>query len=139
MTTPQTWPGVGVGVCIRKDGKVLMGKRKGGWMPGTWAFPGGKLAMNEGLEECAVREILEETGVKISNIRLAAFTNDIDREEGIHYLTLFYVADWKSGEPLVMEPDKCEEWKWSHWDALPQPLFISTRNLIDSGYNPFNI
>ena len=138
MTSVTERPRVGIGVCVRKDGKVLMGKRKGGWMPGTWAFPGGKLDMNEELETCAIREIKEETGIEIKNVRFATFTNDIDRGARMHYLTLFYVADWKAGEPEVLEPNKCEEWKWSCWDSLPQPLFISTRNLIDSGYNPFN-
>ena len=135
----QEQPGVGVGVCVRKDGKVLMGKRKGGLMPGTWALPGGRLDMNEELEACAVREIREETGIEIKNTRFITFTNDIAKEAGMHYLTLFYEADWKAGEALVMEPDKCEEWKWSRWDSLPQPLFTSTRSLIDSGYNPFNV
>ena len=138
MNTEMTRPGVGVGVCIKKDGKVLMGKRKGSWMPGTWALPGGKLDMNEELEACALRKIREETGMEFKNIRYITLTNDIAKEAGVHYLTLFYEADWKAGEPQVMEPDKCEEWKWSDWNSLPQPLFISTRNLIDSGYNPFN-
>ncbi|MDO8481566.1 MAG: NUDIX hydrolase [bacterium] len=133
----QTRPGVGVGVCIRKDGKVLMGKRKGGTMPGTWCFPGGKLDMNEDLETCTIRETREETGVEIKNIRFITFTNDVAKDMGFHYITLFYAADWKAGEPKVMEPDKCDEWRWSSWASLPQPLFISTRNLFDSGYNPF--
>lgn len=135
----QTRPGVGVGVCVRKDGKVLIGKRKGGLMPGTWAFPGGKLDLNEELEACAIREIKEETGIEIENIRFAAFTNDIAKEAGMHYLTLFYVADWKVGEPQVLEPEKCEEWRWSRWDDLPQPLFISTSNLFKTGINPLEI
>ncbi|MEK7106747.1 MAG: NUDIX hydrolase [Patescibacteria group bacterium] len=132
-------PGVGIGVCIRKDGKVLIGKRKGGLMPGTWAIPGGKLDMNEELEACAIRETKEETGIEIKNIRFATLTNDIAKELGFHYLTLFYVADWKSGEPRVMEPDKCEEWKWSKWNDLPKPLFISTKNLFNTGFNPLEV
>ncbi|MDO8521965.1 MAG: NUDIX hydrolase [bacterium] len=135
----QARPGVGIGVCVRKDGKVLMGKRRGGLMSGTWAIPGGKLDMYEELEVCAIREILEETGIEIKNVRFITFTNDIAKDSGMHYLTLFYEADWKAGEPQVLEPDKCEEWRWSRWDSLPQPLFISTRNLVDSGYNPFNV
>src|SRR3990167_8799831 len=107
----QEQPGVGVGVCVRKDGKVLMGKRKGGLMPGTWALPGGRLDMNEELEACAVREIREETGIEIKNTRFITFTNDIAKEAGMHYLTLFYEAGWKSGEPEVLEPNKCEEWR----------------------------
>ena len=133
----QERPGVGVGVCVRKGGKVLMGKRKGGYEPGAWCFPGGHLEMNEHPETCAIRETLEETNIEIKNLRFVTFTSDIYRNARAHYITLFYVADWKEGAVQLMEPDKCEEWKWSRWDSLPQPLFTSTRNLIDSGYNPY--
>jgi len=39
----------------------------------------------------------------------------------------------------VMEPDKCSEWEWFSWDELPEPLFLSTRNFVNTGYNPLTI
>ena len=50
---------VGIGVMIFKDGKVLLGKRKGSHGEGDWAFPGGHLDYMEGFEECARRETRE--------------------------------------------------------------------------------
>ncbi|MBU0929712.1 MAG: NUDIX domain-containing protein, partial [Nanoarchaeota archaeon] len=56
---------VGVGVYIIKDNKILFGKRKGFHGSGTWCPPGGHLEFNESIEECAIREVMEETGIKI--------------------------------------------------------------------------
>lgn len=130
-------PKVGIGVCVIKDNKVLYGKRKNAHGEGSWCFPGGHLEFNESIEECAIREVLEETGIHIKNIRMGPFTNDIFKEEGKHYVTLFVIVDYDYGDVKVMEPDKCEEWGWFEWDKPPQPLFISSQNLIKQGYNPF--
>jgi len=130
-------PKVGVGVIVIKNNKVLFGKRKGAHGEGSWSFPGGNLEFNEELEDCAKREVLEETGVHIKNIRLGTFTNYIFKKEGKHYITLYLVSDYDSGDLSVKEPDKCEKWGWFEWDNLPQPLFIPIQNLLKQNYNPF--
>mgnify|MGYP003394911621 FL=1 len=130
-------PKVGIGVCVIKDGKILFGKRKNAHGQGSWCFPGGHLEFNETWEECAVRETLEETGLKIKNIRFATATNDIFPMENKHYITIFMIADYDSGELRIMEPEKCERWDWFDWSSPPQPLFIPQQNLLKSGYNPF--
>jgi len=61
-------PKVGVGIIVIKDNKVLLGKRKNSHGEGSWCFPGGHLEFNESLENCAKREVLEETGIEIKNI-----------------------------------------------------------------------
>jgi len=129
-------PEIGVGVCIIKDGKVLLGKRTNAHGDGSWSFPGGHLEMYETLENCAEREVLEETDLKIKNTRFAGVTNDIFPEEKKHYITLFIIADFDSGQLRTMEPEKCSEWNWFSWGKLPQPLFLPIRNLIKQGFNP---
>lgn len=130
-------PKVGVGVIVRKDGKVLLGKRKNAHGDGSWSFPGGHLEFNEQVEDCAVRETEEEAGIAIKNIRKAAFTNDIFEKEGKHYVTLFVVSDFAEGQVKVREPDKCERWDWFTWDKLPRPLFVPIENLLKQGFDPF--
>lgn len=130
-------PGVGVGVYVRKNGKVLFGKRKGGVEPSTWCAPGGKLDMHERWEACAVRETWEETGVQIKNLQFVGVVDDSTPTTGSHYITLSFVADWESGEPAVIEPEKFYEWGWFAWDNLPSPLFSPARNFVNLGYNPF--
>lgn len=46
-------------------------------------------------------------------------------------------ADYVGGEAKIMEPDKCEEWRWCDWNNLPSPLFIPIQNLLKQKYNPF--
>jgi 8-oxo-dGTP diphosphatase len=135
----MNYPGIGVGVYVRKDGKVLMGLRKSPHGRGQWAAPGGKMDMFEDPEACARRELAEETGLEVGPMTFMGLTNDIWDDIGTHYVTLWYVADWKEGVPRVTEPEKCERWDWCEWDKLPEPLFLSTRNFIKSGYNPLKI
>jgi 8-oxo-dGTP diphosphatase len=116
-------PSVGVGVFVWKDGKFLMGKRVGSHGRNTWSIPGGHLEYGESIEECAKREVLEEAGVKIKNVRFLVVTNDVFREEGKHYVTVWVFSDWQSGEPKIMEPDKWIEQRWETFQTLPSPLF----------------
>ena len=131
-------PKVGVGVIVVKGGKVLLGKRKSAHGEGLWGFPGGHLEFNESWEECASRETMEETGVAIQNIRFGTATNDIFLAEKKHYITIFMLADYDSGDVEVMEPEKCERWEWFLWDQLPQPPFVPICNLLKEGYDPTN-
>lgn len=129
-------PRIGVGLYIIKDGKVLMGKRKGSFAAGEWCAPGGKVETGEDPEQTAVRETAEETGVQVKDLRFIGYTNDIHEGEAGHWITLNFAADWAAGEVRVCEPDKCEEWVWASWDDLPEPRFLSLRNFIKKGYNP---
>ncbi len=113
---------VGVGVMVLKDGKVLLGKRKGSHGEGEYSFPGGHLEYMESFEECAQRETTEEAGIEIKNIRLNNVAN-IKRYDPKHYVHIGLIADWKSGEPQNMEPDKHDSWGWFELDKLPEPLF----------------
>lgn len=85
---------------VKKDGKYLMLHRSPTKriMPDVWMAPGGHREFNEGLFECARREVLEETGLTIKNLQVKvignAFLKDLDQEFHFHLL----VADYASGE-----------------------------------------
>jgi len=135
-------PGIGLAIILMKKDEVLLGKRKGSHGAGTWAFPGGHLEFFEELYECAVRELKEEISLTEKDYSLidyhaSAVTNDFFRKENKHYITLFLRGKYNSGELKIMEPDKCEEWKWFKWENFPCKLFLPVRNLIKQGYNPF--
>lgn len=115
---------VGIAVLVVKDGRVLLGKRKGSHGAGEYALPGGHLEHMESYEGCVRREVLEETGMDIDNIRFLLVAN-IKEYAPKHYAHIGFVADWKSGEPQLMEPEKCEGWAWYDIESLPQPLFAT--------------
>ena len=129
---------VGVAVFIVKNNTVLLGKRLNSHGHGTWSPPGGHLENRETIEECARREVMEETGLEIKNIRLGTYTNNIFPDEDRHSITLYVVADYISGTEQILEPDKCEEWRWVRWNPenFPQPLFYPIQELLKQNYNP---
>jgi 8-oxo-dGTP diphosphatase len=125
-------PFIGVAALVCRDGQFLMQQRKGAHGEGTWSTPGGHLEFGETFQECAAREVKEETGMEIRNIRIGAVTNDIFKEDNKHYVTIWLVSDWKSGEPSITEPDKCIDQKWVDFDSLPDPLFLPWQQLLGS-------
>jgi len=94
-------PRVGVGVIVVRDGLVLLGQRIGSHGAGTWALPGGHLEFGEAVEQCAEREVMEETGLQVEVVALGPYTNNVFEEEGRHYVTLFVVAKVLTGDPSV--------------------------------------
>ena len=122
---------VGIGVMIIKDGKILLGKRKGSHGEGEFAFPGGHLEYMESFEDCARREVKEETNIEIKNVKFLRLSNLKDYAPK-HYVDIGFVAEWESGEPRVMEPEKIDGWSWYDIDNLPTPLFSTIPSYIES-------
>lgn len=123
----KRWPRVGVGVLIVKEGKVLIGKRKGSHGAGQYALPGGKLEWRETWEQCARREILEETGIELIGDVTYAYTCEAVIDDDNHWITVFMRADVPADTTAVnTEPDKCEGWEWMEWgdDKVPTPRFL---------------
>jgi 8-oxo-dGTP diphosphatase len=123
-------PKVGVGVVVRQNGKVLLGKRKGAHGAGDWSTAGGHLEFGESIEECATRELLEETGLKALSVQLGPWVSNVI-EGDKHYITIFVFVDQFEGELQLLEPTKCEGWEWFEGDAIPFPLFPTIRSLIE--------
>ena len=128
--------GVGVGVLVLRERKVLLGKRRGSHGSGTWSAPGGRLEFGESIEECASRELREETSLELGSIALGPYTNDVFAEVGEQYLTVFVLAGHTMGQPVNREPNQCEGWEWFAWNQLPSPLFKPVQSLVASGFVP---
>lgn len=76
--------------------------------------------MMESWEECAIREVKEETNLDITNVKFVHVTNDPMPEEGKHYITIFMSAECtiSDAQPENLEPHKCEGWDSFSWHDL---------------------
>jgi 8-oxo-dGTP diphosphatase len=130
-------PLVGIGVIIiNKAGEILVGKRIGSHAA-MYSIPGGGLDIGEGFEQAAIREVHEETGLKLHQPRVIAITNNLEtfRNEGVHSISVILQCTAFSGEPQVREPQKCSHWLWCNPQQLPLPHFDASRLAVDCYLN----
>lgn len=123
------YPRVGIGVMIQNaKGEVLLGLRKGSHGAGEWSFPGGHLDFGEKMFACARRETKEETGLKVDECELISVADEMRyiASDGKHYVNIGIKVKYQGGEPRVMEPEKCLEWRWFSLDNLPEKIFEGT-------------
>lgn len=110
---------VGIGVALIDGPNVLLGQRKGSHGAGEWALPGGHLEYGESFEATARRELAEELGadVKFDSLRVISVIN-LTEYMPKHYVDIGMVANYASGTPLVMEPEKCGGWHWVSFEEV---------------------
>jgi 8-oxo-dGTP diphosphatase len=132
-----------VSAMILRNGKILLGKRNSDPIKassalhgeGTWTMPGGKLEFGESMEDCALREVMEETGIKLKkeNLRMISISNDIVSDA--HFVTIGFLAENFENEPEVKEPEKITEWKWFEIEKLPNPIFFPSERVVKNYLN----
>jgi 8-oxo-dGTP diphosphatase len=130
-------PRVGVGALLvdrqgDQQGRVLLTLRKFAPEAGCWSIVGGKLNFLESLEDCAIREALEEVGLTIAIDSLLCVTDHILPAEGQHWVSPAYLGRVLAGEARNCEPEKTREVQWFRLDELPQKLTMTARNAIEA-------
>lgn len=101
MTGRPAHPSVGVGAVVIHDGRVLLIRRGKEPLRGRWVVPGGTVELGETLEQALVREVLEETGLRVEPREVVAVFDRIHREADrvdYHYVIVDYLCDYVSGE-----------------------------------------
>lgn len=133
MIPGRDYIGVGVGAMVfNEQGQVFLSQRgpKSRNERGTWEFPGGRVEFGESLKDAVAREFLEEYGMVIAVDDLLGLDDHILPDEGQHWVSPTYLAHHVSGEPRILEPEKCTAIGWFSLDDLPQPLSVITRHDI---------
>lgn len=121
-------------VIIRNsEGKILMQQRK--YPYGRWGLPGGLMELGEAAEDTARREVFEETGMHLGNLKLLGVysgQNYLCRAaNGDEYYTVVisYIADEYSGEPMVHD-DESLQFRWFDPLKLPEDIAGSHRKML---------
>jgi 8-oxo-dGTP diphosphatase len=94
-------PVVGVGGVVVRDGRALLIRRGKEPLYGRWVVPGGTVELGETLEEALVREMEEETGLRVEPVEVLTVFDRIDRDGGrvsYHYVIVDFLCRWRSGD-----------------------------------------
>ena len=118
----------GVSVVIVQDGRVLLGKRNGGYGPGMWGLPQGYIEFEESFLTAAVREVKEETGL---DVEIRAILNVVSNHltPRLHSLVIILYAEVKAGEARAA--DDLERLAWFPLAGpLPEMAFEADEAII---------
>jgi len=111
--------------------KVLLIQRGNHPFKGAWAFPGGFMNMDETTEECAIRELEEETCIRVDNVVQVGAYSALDRDPRGRTVTVAYLA--RIDAPIkVKGSDDAASAQWFPIDELPPLAFDHDRIMKDA-------
>ena len=102
--------------------KVLLIQRGADPYKGAWAFPGGFMNMDETTEQCAIRELEEETGLKVTTVHQIGAYSKVDRDPRGRTITVAYLAI-VDGPVEVTGQDDAAKAEWFPLSTLPKLAF----------------
>ena len=111
--------------------KVLLIQRGNEPFKGCWAFPGGFMNMDETTEQCAVRELEEETGLKVTEIKQIGAYSKVDRDPRGRTVTVAYLAIIDKPE-AVKGLDDAAKAQWFPISDLPKLAFDHEEIMADA-------
>ena len=126
-------------VVITKEAepKVLLIQRGADPYKGCWAFPGGFMNMDETTEQCAIRELEEETGLKVSTVRQIGAYSKVDRDPRGRTITVAYLAIIDKPAQVTGQDDAAKA-EWFPLSALPELAFDHADIMADA-INSFHL
>lgn len=108
---------------------VLLIERGNEPFKGRWAIPGGFIQMDETAEECAKRELYEETGIKIDQVEQLHTFTDIDRDPRERTISISYITLVNAGDYNPKAGDDAAKTNWFSVNKLP-PLAFDHKEII---------
>ena len=111
--------------------KVLLIQRAFEPFKGCWAFPGGFMDIDETTEQCAIRELSEETGLKVSEVYQVGAYSKVDRDPRGRTVTVAYLALIELPE-TVKGLDDAANVQWFPLSALPELAFDHADIIADA-------
>lgn len=115
-----------------KNGQVLLLRRfNTAWESGKYSLIAGHLDGNETVTDAMIRETKEEAGIDVTPKDLKMVHSMHRKAPDFEYLEFFFTVDKWQGEPMIMEPDKCDDLSWFDLDDLPENLLEYVKQAID--------
>lgn len=111
--------------------KVLLIQRGIDPYKGCWAFPGGFMNMDETTEQCAIRELEEETGLRVSNVHQIGAYSKVDRDPRGRTITVAYLAIIDKPVQVTGQDDAANA-EWFPLSALPELAFDHAEIMRDA-------
>ena len=111
---------------------VLLIERGGEPFKGDWALPGGFLKMDETIEQCARRELMEETNVNCSYLEQFKVYSKVDRDPRTRVLSVAFFALVRKSDYDVIGGDDAVRAAWFVWNALPTLAFDHATIITDA-------
>ena len=111
-------PTVGVVLVVIRDNKLLIGTRREEHGCGALSVPGGHLEFGETIEECALRELKEETGMTAKREDVSVITLSNQPVTGAHYVNIGVLIKNPIGDPQEAAPEEHGDWRWVGLDEL---------------------
>jgi 8-oxo-dGTP diphosphatase len=133
MSVERNCPNIACDAIIFNDrDELLVIKRGKEPFLGAYAFPCGYMDIGETAEECCVRELMEETGIKVdpSSLQLVGVYSDPKRDPRRHCVGLSYIGYVTGQEPIASDDAAHAEFV-RDYDALPM-AFDHAKILADA-------
>lgn len=105
-----------------REVEILLVKRKNDPFKGKWALPGGFVEENEDLQEAALRELKEETGLSVTNVEQLQAFGKPGRDPRGPTVTITFVG-WAKSEASVSPSSDAEDVRWFTLNDLPDLAF----------------
>ena len=103
--------------------EVLLIRRKNPPFKNLWALPGGFLEMDESLQESALRELHEETGISDVQLKQIGAYGEPNRDPRGRVITIAYIGIVKSEQQAAVAGSDASEVAWFSTADLPQLAF----------------
>ncbi len=112
---------VGVGAVVIHDNKVLLVKLKYGRARGLWLIPGGMVDPGETLQEAVIREVKEETGMRIRPEGIIGIRSMVRLEDGLTDVYVVFSGMLLSPpEPLIPQESEIDQVGWISLTRIDQ-------------------
>jgi len=125
MTWPPKTPYLTVDCIIRYKGGIVLVERR--HPPLGWALPGGFVEVGETVEQAVRREMREETGLDLKNLKQFRVYSDPARDPRFHTVSVVFTAD---GAGELKGGDDAKLAKVFRLDALPEEIPFDHRRII---------